>query len=92
VPGIGDPGAFAAPVPEVMTEPSAQVGRPPYDWFRIAVEVCWHFSGQGNWAKLRNDKFIAKMQEWCKQELGEAPSADEIRRRLGIARKRFPRS
>jgi hypothetical protein len=78
--------------PEAEAVLSAQRGRPVmYDWFRIAVEMCWHLSGKGPWGKLKRDEFIAKMQTWCQQELDVKPSADELKRRIGVVRKRFPR-
>jgi hypothetical protein len=77
-----------APAPE----PEPQRGRPPvHEWFRIAIEMCWQLSERGQWRKLKNADVIAKMQAWCKAEFNTAPSADELRRRIGLVRKRFPR-
>jgi hypothetical protein len=79
-----------APAPEPESPP--QPGRPTvYQWDRIMVEMCWHLSGKGPWGKLKRDEFIANMQAWCKQELKAAPSADELRRRIGLVRQRFSR-
>ena len=78
--------------PEGAAEPSALLGRPAvHDWFRIAVEMCWQLSSEGEWRKLKRDDFLKNMQAWCKDELGVKPSEDELKRRIGLVRKRFPR-
>jgi hypothetical protein len=72
--------------------PSARLGRPPvHDWESIVVEMCWHLSGKGPWGKLKQYEFLPEMQQWCLQNLGTAPSIDELMMRCRLARKRFPR-
>lgn len=89
-----DAGAVSQPSPE---EPPAQRGRPPvHDWFKIAVVMCWHLSGEGprDWRfsgkhRLTRDEFLEKFQKWCEQEFGVAPSIDELRPRYALVRKWF---
>jgi hypothetical protein len=86
----GDMDAPETAAANVSPELLPQLGRPAvHDWFRIAVEMCWHLSGEGPWGK--REEFISNMLAWCKQELHVAPSDDELRRRIGTVRQRFPR-
>jgi hypothetical protein len=78
------------PEDDAATEPPAPRGRPPkYDWFKIAVVMCWHLSGKGPWEKgLTRRAFCERIQK----EFKPSPSIDELERRYTMVRKWFGRN